>query len=104
MLIPIGNMESFDMDLYRKVYRARGGSGNGNIPNHKWIGKAMYRNGKFYTVEKVLKHWYLGNYLVLLLNNGHDSHVLVYWENISCVEPTVLESINENRKNSCIIA
>ena len=108
MIKTIAPGESFDFDHYLKVRDARRNAqlacgGNGEVPGHHWQGKMIVRNGKPYRIEKVLKHWYYGQYWALLLNNLNDSHVLIYWENISCVDQTVLESIGAERATSCIV-
>lgn len=54
-------------------------------------------------VESVHKHWYWGYYLVILfytvMDNGGHSHGTRIFENINCHFPTILDDIEENRKN-----
>lgn len=54
-------------------------------------------------VESVHKHWYWGSYLVILfytiMDNGGHSHGTRSFENINCHFPSILDDIEENRKN-----
>lgn len=52
--------------------------------------------GKRYIVDSVHKHHYFGFYMVLLVREeGSQSHGVVCWENISCHDPITLEGIKE---------
>ena len=100
-------METRNFDHYMKVRAARRWAGlptdppgpkNGRIANHPLIGRKLDRGGKIYTIEGVNKHWMWGHYLGLLLNNGNDSHVFIFWENINCGDELVLQQIGESRQ------
>jgi hypothetical protein len=97
-------------DHYGKVYKTRKAEGtlidddHGNIPNHPLVGKQFHdsETNKTYNIEKVLKHWYGGYYLALLIEKN-QSHALRYWENISTDNEIVLEAIENNKKTCRII-
>lgn len=50
-----------------------------------------------YSVEGVYKQWYGGWYIAILLEKNR-SHHLVFWENINCIHPVILDAIKECRK------
>lgn len=117
----------FHEDHYRKVREARKKAGlpefkdlfpeNGRIFGHELEGRKLYNKfkRKEYTIQSVHKHWYHGWYYMilayslspteseLLTNEIIDgkrygySHVPLMWENISCIDEIVLESIAENQ-------
>lgn len=53
---------------------------------------------KEYIVDKVVKKWKLGYYIVLLLKNKSKNHRVVYYENINCHDKEVLNEIEINQK------
>jgi len=67
--------------------------------DHPLIGKKVKTSEKEYTVDYACKQWYWGYYITLFLVDDAGSHAVRYWENISCINETVLESIEENQKN-----
>jgi hypothetical protein len=70
---------------------------NIKLLNHELIGKNLCRqtDGHDYTIESVHKQWYAGWYVALFLERN-QSHHLIYWQNINCIEEIVLKSIEEN--------
>lgn len=55
--------------------------------------------GKEYHVDCVMEQHYFGYYIGLLIREkGTKSHGTVYWENINCKDPIVLEGIEETKK------
>lgn len=71
------------------------------LNNHPLIGHEVEGYGKHYIVEKVVKQYYKGWYIVLLIeqNNSHD---VVYWKNIDCTSKVILKSIERSEKEYTI--
>lgn len=90
---------------------------NGRIFNHELENRKIknIENGKEYIIQSVHKHWYHGWYYMILayslcetkselltteIIDGKSysrSHITIFWENISCINEVILESITENR-------
>jgi hypothetical protein len=52
--------------------------------------------GKIYLVDSVHKQHYFGYFILLLVRaEGTNSHGSVYWENISCKDPIIVEGVQE---------
>lgn len=69
-----------------------------NTRHHVYHDLKLYENetGKRYVVDSVHKHHYFGYYIMLLIRaEGSNSHGSIYWENITCKDPTVIEGIEE---------
>lgn len=68
-----------------------------------YIDKKLHSNkGKVYFVENVLKHWWWGWYYVAVLRSEGNSHRLILLKNISCDIKTVLNGIEETKKEFCL--
>ena len=62
------------------------------------------KTGKRYVVDGVHKQHYFGYYYSLLIREeGTKSHGVIYWENINCREPNVLEGIEESHERFEVI-
>lgn len=117
----------FHEDHYRKVRQERNRRGlpdfsdlypeNGRIFGHILEGKKLFNKEKQkeYTIQSVHKHWYRGWYYMILTYSlsettselltdeiidgkryGH-SHAPLMWENISCIDNTIINCINDCR-------
>ena len=101
-------------DHYMKIYRNAGeqkrkdcrvfGKDNGRIPNHELEGKKIHfldRDEKEAYVESVHMHWDKGYYLMLLYytltERGERSHGTLFYENVNCNCPFILEYIEETK-------
>ena len=116
----------FDEKLYMKVRKARKEKNlpmfndyypeNGRILNHELENKKIFNTetNTEYIIQSVHKHWYRGWYYVLLVYRLYEtnklmatdeidgklygrSHCTLSWENISCVNDIVIDSIHKNR-------
>ena len=55
--------------------------------------------GEVYEIDIVCKHWHVGYYWYLVYRKvSSQSHGTLIWENISCHDEIILESINEAQK------
>lgn len=55
--------------------------------------------GKEYHVDCVMEQHYFGYYTALLIREkGTLSHGIVYWENINCKDPDIIQRIEETKK------
>ena len=123
----------FNEKLYLKVLKERDRLGlpsfddiypeSGRIFNHELENRKIknVENGKDYTIHSVHKHWYHGWYYMVLAYSlcetksevlrtdtidGKDyarSHAPIFWENISCINDSILESIAENRTEFILV-
>ena len=123
----------FHVDHYRKVRHERNRLGlpsfcdlypeSGRIFDHPLENKKIFNKEKQkeYTIQSVHKHWYHGWYYMvlayslsettseLLTNEIIDgkrygySHSPLMWENISCIDKIILESIKETREEFDIV-
>ena len=123
----------FNEKLYLKVLKERDRLGlpsfddiypeSGRIFNHELENRKIknVENGKEYTIQSVHKHWYHGWYYMILAcslyktksdllktdtidGKGYArSHVSILWENISCINDSILESIAENRTEFILV-
>lgn len=58
------------------------------------------RDGEEGIIESVHKHWYNGNYWVLVFRKeGTKSHGTLWYKNENSIDNTILESIEDTRKN-----
>lgn len=72
-------------------------------PYHK-LQLVERETGKSYIVDAVYKHHYFGYYIMLLIReSGSNSHGTAYWENISCMDPTVIDGIKEAKERFEVI-
>lgn len=118
---------------YMKVYRARKEKGlpmfddlypeHGRIFGHELEGKKIFNNEKQkeYIIQSVHKHWYKGWYYMILAYSFSEttseflttdiidgktygrSHAPLMWENINCIDETILKSIGETRLNYTLL-
>lgn len=123
----------FNEKHYLKVLRERHKIGlssfndiypeNGRIFNHELENKKIknIENGEEYTIQSIHKHWYHGWYYMILVyilcetksdllkteiidgKSYSRSHAPIFWENISCINEVILESIAENRTKYILI-
>lgn len=123
----------FNEKLYLKVLKERDRLGlpsfddiypeSGRIFNHELENRKIknVETGQEYTIQSVHKHWYHGWYYMVLAYSlcetksellrtdtidGKDytrSHAPIFWENISCINDSILESIAENRTEYILI-
>lgn len=99
-----GSCFAYDHTQHYEVYKARKEKGL-PITQQKYITdspllhiKLMEKEtGKIYNIEKVIDEWYAGWFRKLLIENNR-SHAVVYWENISCFDPIILEGIEETKE------
>lgn len=96
-----GNILTVNLELAYEVYKCHPRMKKENLHNidlidHELVGKKLvrYSDGNEYNVESVHKQWYAGWYIAILLERN-KSHHLVFWENINCIEETILQSIEE---------
>jgi hypothetical protein len=95
----------FNLDHFMKVLDARAALGiifknNNYIEDHPLLGKKCITldTQKHYTVDKCFKQWHRGYYIVLALVDENKSHRIFFYQNISCVEPIIVEDIENNQK------
>ena len=98
----------FDMNHFIQVLNVRENRGiynkrirNNEIFDHPLKGKKVFcldSDKEYFIVDRVHKMWHLGYYIVLMLVDENNSHRVIEWENISCREPIILESIEKNKK------
>jgi len=123
----------FHEEHYRKVRRERNKKGlpdfsdlypeHGRVFGHELEGKKLFNKEKQkeYTIQSVHKHWYHGWYYMVLAYSFSEtssellttdiidgktygrSHAPLMWENISCIDETILESIDDCRTNFILI-
>jgi hypothetical protein len=61
------------------------------------------KSGKKYVVDSVHKQHFMGYYIMLLVREeGSNSHGVVYWENITCKDPNILEGIEQTHQRFII--
>jgi hypothetical protein len=62
---------------------------------HPLVGKTLWsrETGTAYRVEKVKENWWRGKFLMALLANESQSHRQCMVENLSCVDPSIVEQI-----------
>lgn len=104
-----GSFSEFFSDHYSKVRKAREQAGMSHVSHtmdidHPLTGKQIVEKdtGKIYDVEKVSKQWYRGWYLLALVcnNKSHGTRVI---ENISCIDPTILEDMRQYQTEYTVI-
>lgn len=62
------------------------------------------KTGKRYIIDTVTYNNYFGEYITLMVREeGSKSHKEVLWEDISCHNPTILNSIKQNNKKYKLI-
>lgn len=101
---------NFNFDHYRKVREKREQLGmevadlNKQLEDDPLIGRTIIdtTTNEKYVVDAVNEHWHIGWYKVLTLNHN-GSHRIVFWENISCGEPIIINQINENKQSLKLI-
>jgi len=95
----------FHTDHYLKVRGAREKRGlpiktKEEILDHPLINKQIYNfeEKKVFVIKSAWKHWYLGWYVTLLADNDVGSTFVIWWNNINCHEPIIIEDIELNQK------
>ena len=77
---------------------------NINLPDHPLLKKKLLdkETKQIYNISQVCKHWYGGWYIVLVkeLNNSHG---LIFWESINCINPDILNQIKESQAEYSIL-
>jgi hypothetical protein len=94
--------EFFDEEHYRKVRNARATGLSELTSNHNrsYRGEWTFTHvrdiefNEVYKVERVFEQWYRGWYVAILVEKN-GSHGIRYIENISCKDPSIIESIEE---------
>ena len=74
---------------------------NINTKHHPLHNMVLVHNktGERYEIDIVCKHWCVGWYWYLVYTEvSSGSHGTLFWENISCHDKNVLDSIEESRK------
>ncbi|MFW6272680.1 MAG: hypothetical protein ACOC2U_02735 [bacterium] len=100
---------NFNNYLYQKIRKIRSKYGLSvsdlNIKiDHPLVGERIVNyKGKVGTIESVHKLWDRGWYIVLLINNGKNSHWQVLWENINCQDSKIVEIIEIMRQKYFIV-
>jgi hypothetical protein len=66
---------------------------------HPLVGKTMVdtTTGQRYVVEKVVRNWWFGTFLVAVLN-ANGSHRTCHVENVDCVNPIISAQIRKFQK------
>jgi hypothetical protein len=107
---PDGSYFEFDHTHYYEVWKARKEKGfpvteHVILEDHVLVGKHMFdrSTGKAYVVEQVIKEWYAGWYIKLLIRDENCSHGVRAWENLSCFDPMILEQIREHKNDMYLI-
>jgi len=65
---------------------------------HPWHDNVLIKKetGEKYIIDLVSKHHYYGSYWVIMFRKeGTKSHGTIFWENIDCHDPTMLEGIED---------
>jgi len=94
------------MEHFIKVLNVRDKLGisrkhDNEIKDHPLIGKKVIcldSDKEYYIIDKVCRQWYMGYYIVLALVDENRSHRIMYYQNISCIEPIIVEDIEVNQK------
>jgi len=72
------------------------------VKEHELLGKKIFYRNEIYTVENVYKEFYFGwFYKALVVKNG--SHTIFYVDNESCLEETIINKINNFKKEAKVI-
>jgi hypothetical protein len=76
-----------------------------HLVNHPLTNRKIHDNktNKDYTIEGVYQEFYKGYFIKLLVRTDEDSHGVRYWENISCIEPSITNAILENKEQIVFI-
>ncbi len=102
---------NFNLEHYNKVCRVRELQGmyvhkseHTALREHPLIGKTIINNltGEKGFIQSVHEFWHRGWYIVFL-TNFNNSHGQCDWENISCHEEFILDSIEACRKRYTIV-
>jgi hypothetical protein len=91
-----GFNHSLDYEIY-KIRKDEDSPRNINIGWHSMVGKRIRNTetNKEYTVLSVNKQFHGGWYLGLLMIDDKDSSTFKYFNNVSSIADTVIDSINE---------
>lgn len=68
---------------------------------HPLLGKTIVNKetNKSYVIDSVHKHWYMGNYWVLTAVDSKNSHTSLFYQNINCIDNTVIDGIKKTKEN-----
>ena len=102
---------NFNHDLYRKIRNVRKSQGlqianlNKQVTDYPLLNKRVHDKStqKDYTVTDVRLHWYTGWYYVLIITDDHKSTGVRFWQNLSCHDPIILNSIKESNEDIIIL-
>lgn len=68
---------------------------------HNIVGKTFrsIKTNKIITFTKVIKDWYGGFYYMGLYVDDRGSHGMIYFENINCIHPVIIDGISDFNQN-----
>jgi len=94
---------AIDLIKYRDVHGIK--KYDYSIPNHPLINKKIFDKSKKkeYTIESIHKHNYPGKYLIALIRDENDSHGMMTFEIINCVDPIIHDEYKRDKKNIILI-
>ena len=103
-------MDSLNNDLYYEVRKERERLGMPNdslnivLDDYPLVGKRIRNNetDKIYVIEQANKHWYVGWYIGLLIEQN-GSHAFIWYENIDCWNDIVVDSIEKNKTKYTVL-
>ena len=104
--IPNGRIR-FNNDLYYDIRKARKERKYPEVDlhfsiEHPLIGKKVIFQNKEYRVEGATKEFYAGWFIRLKLVNANDSHRIISYANINCIEPSIMKRIEINNKSLAV--
>lgn len=105
----------FNDDLHYEIYKIRNKSDSPYFfdykkwadisEGHPFLNRKIFDNNtkKNYIIQGVYREFYHGYFIKILIRDENNSHGVRFWENISCINPYVLEGILESKKNIVFI-
>lgn len=96
----------FDYEHWQKVKQARAEQGLNRLseldrarPDHPLVNKLITKkeSGEAWNVVSVKEDWWYGRFLTALLERN-GSHTLCMIENISCIDPGILQNLDKFKR------
>lgn len=102
MLRKYSNGVHYNMELYIKIKKERKKLGL-KIQEPRYITdsillKKKLKNkitGKIYFVDSIKLSYQIGYYYTILYHDENDSHGIIFWNNISCGDDTIINTLKK---------